>query len=174
MSARRPPPQLVPVALECGVGYGCRPARVIVCAVTATKHEPGLSLFFVLYRASQQWRFGLLDEIALSLPTCTQRSFCRGAALASRFDPLAFSDERGRSKALFSLCSAEHQLQIQNLSIFHATRDNRKRHHPPLASASPLTLQLYHCSTGFPHTWRTTFAIPRTPMRLVTTHRSSL
>ena len=41
-------------------------------------------------------------EIALSLPACTQRSICRGAAFASRLDPLACSgDTRGRSKALF-------------------------------------------------------------------------
>ena len=38
----------------------------------------------------------------VSLPACTQRSIRRGAALASRRDPLAFSgDKRGRSKALF-------------------------------------------------------------------------
>ena len=37
-----------------------------------------------------------------SLPACTQRSICHGAALASRLDPLGFSDDEcGRSKALF-------------------------------------------------------------------------
>ena len=36
-------PQLAPVTPSCGVGSRCRPARVIVRAVTATKHEPGLS-----------------------------------------------------------------------------------------------------------------------------------
>ena len=42
------------------------------------------------------------DQTALSLPACTQRSICRGAALASRLYPLAFSgDKRRRSKALF-------------------------------------------------------------------------
>ena len=63
---------------------------------------------------------GRLDEIALSLLACTQRSICRGAALASLLDPLTLSgDKRRRSKALFSLCSTE---QIQNLSIFHSTQ----------------------------------------------------
>ena len=47
---------------------------------------------------------GPLGEI-ISLPACTQRSIRRGA-LASRLHSLAFSgDKRGRSKALFSLCS---------------------------------------------------------------------
>ena len=32
-----------PVTLQGGVGSRCRPARAIVRAVTATKHEPGLS-----------------------------------------------------------------------------------------------------------------------------------
>ena len=41
------------------------------------------------------------DEIALSSPARTRRFICRGAAVASRLDPLAFSGTRGRSKALF-------------------------------------------------------------------------
>ena len=42
------------------------------------------------------------DEIALSSPSCTWRSICRGAAFASRLDKLTFSgDKRDRSKALF-------------------------------------------------------------------------
>ena len=42
------------------------------------------------------------DEIALSSSACTQRRIRRGAALASRLDPLAFSgDKRGRCEALF-------------------------------------------------------------------------
>ena len=43
---------------------------------------------------------GPLDDTALSLPACTQRSICWGAALASRLD------------------ATEHLLQIRNLSIF--------------------------------------------------------
>ena len=42
LSARRSP-QLVPVTLQGGVGSRCQPARAVVRAVTATKHEPGLS-----------------------------------------------------------------------------------------------------------------------------------
>ena len=46
-------------------------------------------------------RSGPSGEI-VSLPACTKGSICRGAALASRLDPLAFSgDKRGHSKALF-------------------------------------------------------------------------
>ena len=42
------------------------------------------------------------DETALSLPARTRRNIFRGAALASRLDPLANSgDKQGRSKALF-------------------------------------------------------------------------
>ena len=66
--------------------------RAIVRAVTATKHEPGLSPSF---------RVVSPDDIALSSSACTQRSVRRGAALASRLDPLTLSgDKRGRSKAL--------------------------------------------------------------------------
>ena len=46
--------------------------------------------------------FGPLGEI-VSLPACTQQSIYRGAAMASRLDPLAFSgDKRGPSKALLN------------------------------------------------------------------------
>ena len=42
------------------------------------------------------------DETALSFPVCTRRYIRRGAALASRLDPLAISgDKHGRCKALF-------------------------------------------------------------------------
>ena len=62
-------------------------------------------------------------EIIVSQPTRTRRNICRGAALTSRLDLLAFSgDERGRSRALFLLCLTEHPFQIQSLSIFHATQ----------------------------------------------------
>ena len=36
-----------------------------------------------------------------TLPACTQRRIRRGAALESRLDPLSFSDQRGRCKAVF-------------------------------------------------------------------------
>ena len=121
----------------------------------------------------------------ISMPACTLRSIGRGAAFASRLDPLAFSgDKRGRSKAVFLLCSTEHRSLIQNLSISHATQKSGPTDKPlpsrpqkissPLASVCPLALQLYRCSTGFPHVWRTTSVILRTPTRLVTTPLSSL
>ena len=42
LSARRSP-QLVPVTMQGGVGSRCLPARAVMRAITATKHEPGLS-----------------------------------------------------------------------------------------------------------------------------------
>ena len=55
----------------------------------------------MLSRTVQQWRFGPPGEI-VSLAACTQRRVRRGAAFASRLDPLAFTgDKRGRSKAMF-------------------------------------------------------------------------
>ena len=44
---------------------------------------------------------GFLDDTVFSLPACTRRSLRRGAAFASRLDPLLVSgDECGRSKPL--------------------------------------------------------------------------
>ena len=118
----------------------------------------------------------------VSLPACTQRSIRRVATLASRLDPLAFSgDKRGRSKALFFAvpdgtgildpepfkfsCGPEKGLRTSHIRV------GRKRLHLRSHQLSPLVLQLYHCSTGFPHEWRTIFffATLRTPTRLVTT-----
>ena len=98
----RTSPQLVPVTTRRGVGSRCQPAHAIGRAATATKHEPGLSpLHRVVSYGSANGGLGPLDEI-VSLPACTRRSICRGAALASRLNPPTFSgDERGRSKALF-------------------------------------------------------------------------
>ena len=72
----------------------------MVRSATATKHEQRLSPSCCLARFSNGG-LGPADEIALSSPACTQRSICRGAVLASRLDPPAFSgDKRGRSTAL--------------------------------------------------------------------------
>ena len=78
----------------------------------------------------------------------------------------------------------ENSIEIQNLSVVHAIQatgptDDILQRHPgktssPLASAVPLALQLHHCSIGFPDAWRTTYAIQRTPSRLVTTPLSLL
>ena len=82
LSARRSR-QLVPVTLESGVGMPRRRARCDHLEARAGHCRP----YIVLSRTAQQWR---------SVPACTQRSICPGAAFASRLDPLAFSgDERG-------------------------------------------------------------------------------
>ena len=56
------------------------------------------------------------------------------------------------TKHCFSLCSTEHPFEIQNLSIFHATQRTGPTDAslPSHASVSPLVLQLYRCSVGFP------------------------
>ena len=89
-------PQPAPVTLLGGVGSRCRPR------CDCHEARAGLSPFFrvVSYGSAMEvWAFQMR---LLSLPACTQRSVRRGAALASRLDPLVPSgDERGRSKALF-------------------------------------------------------------------------
>ena len=71
----------------------------------------------------------LLDEI-VSLPACTQRFICRGAASASRLDPLG--GEGGRSNALFfSLCPTEHPFQIQKPVHFSCDPENWTDKPPP-------------------------------------------
>ena len=75
----------------------------------------------------------------------------------SRLDPLAFSgDKRRRSKSTVLCCAQRNiDLRSRNLSIFLGTRN------------TGLTI-------GFLLVWRTTFAILRTPTRLVTTPLSLL
>ena len=136
LSARRSP-QLFPVTTQGGVGSRCRPSAPS-CVLqpprsTSRERRPHI----VLSRTAQQRRFGLPERLL---------SHCQSA----------------RSE-LFAVCSTEHPFQIQNLSIFHATRRTGPavklppRQPSPLASVSPLALQLYHCSIGFPHAWRTFF-----------------
>ena len=94
-------PQLMPVTLQGGVGRFCPPARALVRAATATKHEPGSSPFFLVVVRLTTGGLGPPRE-NVALPACTQRRICCGAALASHQDPLCFSgDKRGRCKALF-------------------------------------------------------------------------
>ena len=100
-------------------------------------------------------RMGTPDETALSLPACTRRNICRGAALASRLDPLAFSgSKRGRSKALFFLAML-NGTSISNPDVSLPSRLQKTS--SPHASASLLELRLYHHSIGFPLPLRTTF-----------------
>ena len=109
----------------------------------------------------------------------------RCAAFASRLDPLVFGGgKRGRSKALFFAELNGTSMTDLEPVIFHATqRTGPTDKLPPrqprktpssLASVSPLVLQLYRCSNGFPHAWRTIFAILKTPLRSVTTPHSLL
>ena len=116
MSTRRSP-QLVPVTTPDAVGSRCQPAPAVVRAVTATKHELGLS------RTAQQWKFGLLvrknyyqcarSEVLALLP--------RWRAAWTRWLSVVIS-EAAAAKHSFSMCATEHPFQIQNLSIFHATQ----------------------------------------------------
>ena len=92
--------QIVPVTTRGGVGSQCLPARAIVRAVTATKHDLGFSPSYRVVSngsAMEVWAFMVrLSHHQRALGTW------RGAAVASRMGPLAFSgDKRGRSKALF-------------------------------------------------------------------------
>ena len=85
--------KFVSVVFDTASARRCFPARATTRA--------GLSPFYRVVSFSNGGS-GPLDETALSSPPCTQRSVCRGAALASRPDPLVPSgDERGRSKAMF-------------------------------------------------------------------------
>ena len=72
-------------------------------AVTATKHESGLSLspFYRGVSCGSALEVWAILMRSLSKPACTQQTVCRGAAPAIRLDPLASrSDKRGRSRAL--------------------------------------------------------------------------
>ena len=100
MSATRSP-QLVPVTLQGGVGSRCQPARAVVRAVTATKHEPGLS---PLHRVVS---YGSAMEVWDLLMRLSHNQRARSEAFAgvplqrAAVDPLTLSgDKRGRSKAL--------------------------------------------------------------------------
>ena len=138
-------------------------------AVTATKHEPGLSPLYRVDSHGSALEVWALLMRSLSTPACTEQTTCRGAAFVSRLDPLAFRcDKLGRSKAPF--------FAVLNGGIYHRSRtghdlatqrsgrsDERpqgqpQKPPPPPASDSSLALHLYHCSSGFLHAARTTFA----------------
>ena len=93
-------PQLVPKPQH-SVGYRCLSAPAGVRAVTARAGIVAL-ISCCLVRLSSGG-LGPPDEtVSLTHPGCTQQSICRGAAVASRLVPLAFSgDKRGRTKGLF-------------------------------------------------------------------------
>ena len=113
LSARRSP-QLAPVTLHGGVGSRCPPARAIVRAVTATKHEPGLSPSYRVVSYGSAMEVRALHGEVVSLPACTRRSICCGAAPA-----------QARPQQSTVLCCAqrtEQPSQIQNQSDFRATQ----------------------------------------------------
>ena len=73
---------------------------------------------------------GLPGE-TVSLPACTQRSICRGAASASRLGPQAFSgDKRGRSKALFFAAQRDIHFRPRTCQFFMRPRELGLRTHP--------------------------------------------
>ena len=119
LSARRSP-QHVPVTTPGRVGSRCQPAHAIERAATATKHEPGLSpsCRVVSYGSAMDvW------ALIVSPPACTRRNICRGARWrAAWFRWLTVVISEAAAKHGFSLCSTVHPVQIQNLSVFHATQ----------------------------------------------------
>ena len=128
LSARRSP-QLV--SNQGSVGCGRLEARAGIVALMSC----------CLLRLSKGG-LGPPGEI-VSLPACTQRSIPRGATLARRLDPLAFSgDTRGRSKALFFAALNQFPRSCCNCTV--------------TGLASRMCV------------WRTIIAILRTPTRLVT------
>ena len=150
VSARRSP-QLVPVTLSGGVGPRCQPAHAVVRAVTATKHEPGLS---PSYRVVS---YGSAMEVWPSVRAARYLLWCRFCEAAwTRRLSVVTSDEAA-AKHFFSLCSTGNPFQIQNLSVFCATwriglpvkplPSGQQKMLSPLASVPPLVLQLYRYLT---------------------------
>ena len=91
-----------PSTTQGGAGSRCPPAHAIVRAAIATKREPGLSSSYRVVSYGSPMEVWALLVRSLSLPAYTQRSIRRGAALASRLDPLASSGgEHGRCKTQF-------------------------------------------------------------------------
>ena len=109
---------------------------------------------------------------SLSLPMCTKQTTCRGAAPASRLDPLALrGDTRGRSKALIFAVLNGASFTDPELVMFSRNpenlrtkylRNNRKSHHLRPNQIPRSRCNCTHCSSGFLHAGRTTFANLRT------------
>ena len=122
LSARRSP-QLVPVSARGGVGSRCPPARAVVRAATATKHELGLSPFDrVVSHCSAVDVWALL----VRLSHC-QRARSEVFAVVplwraawTRWLSVVISE--AVAKHCFSLCSTEQPSQIQSQSDFRATQ----------------------------------------------------
>ena len=170
LSARRSPPS-VPVTLQVGVGSRCRPTRTV-----CDRHEAQAGIVALksccLVRLSTGG-LGTLDEIALSSSACTQRSVCRGAAPASRLDPLTLSgDKRGRSKVFFfAVLNGSSVPDPEPVSSScdpdkTGTTDDIPQRHPrktssPLASAFRLASRCNNTIARLASQmrWRTTFAI---------------
>ena len=113
--------------------------------------------------------------LSLSLPACTQQSVCRGAAWASSLDLLAFSGERGRSRALvFAVLNGTSIPDPKPVNFSRNPENWAYGQTLPLRllpktsspSVSLLALQVYRCLIGFSNVWLTILAITRT---LVTT-----
>ena len=144
-SSMRRSPQLVPVTPPGGDGSRCPPARAVVRAATATKHEPGLSPSYRVVSYGPALEFWVLLMRNVSSPACTQRSISRAAASASRPDPLALSgDERGCSKAFIRCAQRNSQHRSRTSQLFLLLRADKVPPNRPqktfsrLVAATPL------------------------------------
>ena len=136
----------------CRIPMPASPRRRARC----NRHEARALTSCCLVRLSNGGR-GPPTEI-VSLPACTQRSICRGAALATRLDPLAFSGvKRGRSKALCFAVLGGTSISDPAPVSFHATQRTGSTDKP------------YRCSIGFLHAWRSIYTILMTLTHLATT-----
>ena len=92
----------------------------------------------VLSRTAQQWRSG----------PCTRRAFgCQ------------WRQVRPQQSTVLSIFMQPREMGLR-ISLIRVVR---KKYHLRTHPFSPLVLQLYRYSSGFPHVWRTTIAILRTP-----------
>ena len=110
------------------------------------------------------------ETASLSFPVCSQKSICRGAALASRLDQLAVSgDKRGRSEAmLFAVLNGTSTTCDPTGHTDRVPPRQPQKTSFPLAAVSLHALQFYHCSIFFPNVWLMIFEILRTLTNLVT------
>ena len=121
LSARRSP-HLIPVTTLGGVGSRCQPAHAIARAVTATKHEPGLS------PSRRVVSYGSATEVwALLMRLLSHYQRARGEVFAMvallRVAWIRWlSVVEAAAKPCSSLCLTDHPFQTQNLSVFHETQ----------------------------------------------------
>ena len=98
------------------------------------------------------------------MPACTHRSICRGAAPASCLGPLAFSVVTSEAAAKHCFRCAQRSISISAAEPvnFHATQRTGPTS-SPLASVSPLALQVYRCLDWLPSSVAHDFCNPEDP-----------